>query len=144
VLAVAAYFPLYAVPFAGRLLTMPWPEPISAILVQQLVEPEEEARLRDTIPRATSIENAISQRVQTQYEENPYPRWVRAAPAGTANTIIGYLSKRFPLAPFQRKSKSEMPEFLSAGCGTGQLATEFAQGIIARVLAVDLSLSSLG
>ena len=141
--AVAAYFPLYAIPMAGRLLTMTWPEPIAALLVQQLVEPEEEKLLRGTIPAATSIENAISRLVQTQYEENPYPRWVRAAPAGTANTIIGYLSKRFPLAPFRRQGTSEIPEFLSAGCGTGQLATEFARGITARLLAVDLSLSSL-
>ncbi len=61
-----------------------------------------------------------------------------------ANTITEYLRQKFPLAVFQRGSGGEIAEFLSAGCGTGQLALEIAQGVTARVLAIDLSLSSLG
>jgi SAM-dependent methyltransferase len=54
-----------------------------------------------------------------------------------------YLSRKFPLATFQRKSSGRYAELLSAGCGTGIAALEFVMAIKARLLAVDLSLSSL-
>src|SRR5579872_680648 len=79
-----------------------------------------------------------------QYEENPYPRWVRMSPVEKTNTIANYLRQKFPLAAFQRASGGEIAEFLSAGCGTGQLALEIVRGVPARVLAIDLSLASLG
>ena len=143
-LAVAAYFPLHALCGAHRLLDRTWPEPVAAILVQQVREPEEEARLRAVMPRLTFIANSVSRLVQSQYEENPYPRWVKMPAIAKANTIGDYLRGKFPLAPFQRESGGAITEFLSAGCGTGQLALEIAQGVKARVLAIDLSLASLG
>jgi tetratricopeptide (TPR) repeat protein/2-polyprenyl-3-methyl-5-hydroxy-6-metoxy-1,4-benzoquinol methylase len=144
VIAVAAYFPLYALPLSGRLLAMPWPTPVAAILAQQIAEPQEEERLRATIARATPIDNAVSRMVRDQYEENPYPRWVRMPPVESANTVTGYLSRKFPFASFQRESSGHRTELLSAGCGTGQVVLEIAMAIKARLLAVDLSLSSLG
>jgi SAM-dependent methyltransferase len=65
-------------------------------------------------------------------------------PAEKVSTITNYLRRKFPLADFRRGSGGEIVEFLSAGCGTGQLALEIVQGVAARVLAIDLSLSSLG
>ena len=144
VLTVAAYFPLCSLPLAARLLDTQWPEAITAILLQQVQEPQEELQLRTTIPRLTNIEDEVSRLVQNQYEENPYPRWVKAEPAGNPITILGYLCQKFPLASFKRHSKSGITEFLIAGCGTGQHSIETAQAFKgARVLAVDLSLSSL-
>ncbi|HEV7960415.1 MAG TPA: methyltransferase domain-containing protein, partial [Rhizomicrobium sp.] len=143
-LAVAAYFPLYTISGAARLLDRTWPEPVIAVLVQQVHEPQEEAQLRAAIPRLTPVEDAISRLVQNQYEENPYPRWVRMPPVEKTDSITGYLRRKFPVAAFQHKSANESVEFLSAGCGTGQLPLEIAQGVTARVLAIDLSLSSLG
>jgi 2-polyprenyl-3-methyl-5-hydroxy-6-metoxy-1,4-benzoquinol methylase len=143
-LAVAAYFPLHSLSGAARLLDRIWPEQVIAVLVQQVSEPREEAQLRATTPRLTPIEDAISRLVQNQYEENPYPRWVRMPPVEKANTIAKYLRQKFPVAIFRRRSGKEIAEFLSAGCGTGQLALEIAQGVTTRVLAIDLSLSSLG
>ena len=142
VVAVAAYFPLYPLSFSARLLDMPWAEPIAAVLMQQLVEALEEAQLRATMGQATPIRNAVSQLVRDQYEENPYPRWVRMPPVERANTVIEYLSRKFPFAPFRREG-GRGAELLSAGCGTGQLAIEMAMAIKARLLAVDLSLASL-
>ena len=144
VAAVAAYFPLYAMPFAARLQDTRWPEAMTALLVQQVREPGEERQLRATIPRLTSIEDEVSLLVQNQYEENPYPRWTRAAPAGKASSIAGYLRRKFPLVAFKRYDKSGGIDILIAGCGTGQHSIQTArrfQG--AQVLAVDLSLSSL-
>ncbi|MGZ5929886.1 MAG: tetratricopeptide repeat protein, partial [Rhizomicrobium sp.] len=126
-LVVAAYFPLHSLSGAARLLDGVWPEPVSAVLVQQVREPQEEARLRATIPRLSPIEDSISRLVQNQYEENPYPRWVRMPSIERANTIIRYLRRKCPLADFQSGRGGKMVDFLSAGCGTGQLALEIAQ-----------------
>jgi len=143
VIAVAAYYPLYSLPHSGRLLDMPWAAPAAAIMTQQLAEPREEEQLRATIARTTPIEDTVSRLVRDQYEENPYPRWVRLPPGDGALTITEYLSKKFPFAPFRRESSGNREELLSAGCGTGQVAIEIAMAIKARLLAVDLSLSSL-
>jgi Tfp pilus assembly protein PilF/2-polyprenyl-3-methyl-5-hydroxy-6-metoxy-1,4-benzoquinol methylase len=143
-LAVAAYFPLHSVSGAARLLERPWPEPVTAVLVQQIREPQEEARLRAATPRLTRIEDVISRQVQNQYEENPYPRWVRIPRAEKANSVTRYLSQKFPFAAFQRQDSGENAEILSACCGAGQLMLELAQSLKGRVLAVDLSLTSLG
>jgi Tfp pilus assembly protein PilF/2-polyprenyl-3-methyl-5-hydroxy-6-metoxy-1,4-benzoquinol methylase len=144
VLTVAAYFPLGSLPLTTRLLDTQWPKAVTAVLVQQVREPEEERQLRATIPRLTRIEDEVSRLVQNQYEENPYPRWVKAEPAGNPNSVVGFLGERFPLSSFKRHGRSEIVEFLIAGCGTGQHAIETARRFKdARVLAVDLSLSSL-
>ena len=143
-LAVAAYFPLHSLSSAARLTDRPWPDEVIAVLVQQVREPQEEAQLRAAIPRLTAIADATSRLVRTQYEENPYPRWVRIPLTERAIPIAGYLRQKFPFAVFQRNSGGEFAEILSAGCGTGQLALEIAQSVKARVLAIDLSLSSLG
>lgn len=142
--AVAAYFPLYSLPLATRLLDNQWPEEAVAVLMQQVREPAEELQIRTTIPRLTSIEDEVSLLVQNQYEENPYPRWIRAAPAGKAKNIVGYLCQKFPLASFKRHGKSGSIDVLIAGCGTGQHSIGTAQQFHgAQVLAVDLSISSL-
>src|ERR1035437_867681 len=145
VLTVAAYFPLFSLPLSARLLDTQWPAAITAIRVQQVREPEEEMQLRATIPQLTTIDDEVSRLVQNQYEENPYPRWVKAEPAGNLYySVVAYLGQKFPLTSFKRHGKSGIIEFLIAGCGTGQHSIETAQSFKgARVLAVDLSLSSL-
>lgn len=144
-LAVAAYFPLGTLPLAARLLDVQFPEAVAAVLQQQLREPAEEARLRSTVPRLTKIEDQVSVLVRNQYEENPYPRWLRAAPRWGAQGVVAYLCDKFPQSCFERKGRSGSADILVAGCGTGQHSIETAQQFLrARVLAVDLSLSSLG
>ena len=100
-LLVAAYFPLHSLANAERLLERSWPAPVEAVLTQQVREPLRELRLRADIPRLTRIENPVSRLVQNQYEENPYPRWVRPAP-DTPGTIGNFLSSKFPFARFER------------------------------------------
>ncbi len=142
-LTVAAYFPLSGISGSARLLERSWPAPVDAVLTQQLREPLEERRLVTEIPRLTPIENQVSQLVQSQYEENPYPRWVRLAP-GAPDNIVSFLSASFPAAPFERHPGRPMRDFLIAGCGTGQQSISAAQKFGAsHMLAVDLSLASL-
>lgn len=144
-LAVAAYFPLYSVPLASRLLSESWPESVLAVLAQQIRQPEEERRLRAEIRKLTDVEDETSKLVQGQYEENPYPRWVKAAPVEAAESLAGYLNRKFPLTVSHPRGETQRFEILIAGCGTGQHSVETAQRFPkARILAVDLSANSLG
>ena len=143
-LLVAAYVPLHTLAHTEKLLERSWPAPVEAVLTQQLREPLQERRLGVDLPRLTGIEDPVSRVVQNQYEENPYPRWVRPAPE-TPNTIASFLSSKFPLARFARPAAGAIKDILIAGCGTGQCSIAMAQRFGAQqMLAVDLSLASLG
>jgi purine nucleoside phosphorylase/2-polyprenyl-3-methyl-5-hydroxy-6-metoxy-1,4-benzoquinol methylase len=138
------YFALSSLPGAERLLDRKWPAPLDAVLTQQLREPLEERRLSESMPRLTAIADATSLRVREQYEANPYPRWVLAPPAPAPAAVDDYFLRRFPHAPLQATGVAE-PEILVAGCGTGQQPIGMARRFSgARVLAIDLSLASLG
>ena len=142
--AVAAYFPLFSLPGAARLCDVAWPDEVVAVLAQQIGEPEVERQLRSTFPQLTGIEADVSLRVQEQYEENPYPRWVKLPPGSTPKPLAASLREMFPLATIQPSITSDSVDILVAGCGTGQHPIETAQRFRgARVLAVDLSRASL-
>jgi tetratricopeptide (TPR) repeat protein/2-polyprenyl-3-methyl-5-hydroxy-6-metoxy-1,4-benzoquinol methylase len=141
-LTLAAYMPLGTLPLADQLSGHDWPQAVKAVLTQQITEPAEEQRLRAILPTLTPLADETSRQVSTQYEENPYPRWIRTAPAGKARSLAGYLSNLFPMAVFHRPQQSI--DVLIAGCGTGLQSISHAQRISgARVLAIDLSRSSL-
>jgi tetratricopeptide (TPR) repeat protein/SAM-dependent methyltransferase len=142
-IAAAAYSPLTSLPLAELLPNRLWSAPVAALVACQVQERHEEQRLQTSVPRLTPIGDNISLLVKQQYEENPYPRWIKAAPVGRSVTIDGYLRRKFPLI-FLPVSRKDDLEILVAGCGTGQHSIETARRFVgARVLAVDLSLSSL-
>ena len=126
VAAVACYFPLYSVTGAIKLLPRNWPEQLKAVLNQQIDEPLDELKLRTSILCLTTVDNQVSLAVQNQYEENPYPRWVRL-PKDSASKFL-----------------NTNMEVLIAGCGTGQHPIGTALRIKgAKILAIDLSMASL-
>ncbi|MGD0024734.1 MAG: methyltransferase domain-containing protein [Xanthobacteraceae bacterium] len=128
---VGAYFPLHSLSKAEALLDRSWPECMDALLVQQVKEPAQERRIAATIPVLTGIDGEVSRAVRQQYEENPYPRWVKAGPP----TQSAILNDRQP---------QQVVDVLVAGCGTGLSTVEFArQARAARIVAIDLSLASL-
>jgi tetratricopeptide (TPR) repeat protein len=142
--ALAAYLPLSALPLADRLLDKNWPAAVQAVLTQQIAEPREEADLRAAIPRLTPIQDQGSRLVRSQYEDNPYPRWVTASAAQAPEDLTGHLRQTFPFADVTQTGSSDGVDILVAGCGTGRNAIETAQKFKnARILAIDLSLSSL-
>lgn len=142
--AVAAYFPLISLPFIETLLDQSWPAPVTALLLQQIREPLEERQLRTGIPSLTPVEDEVSRLVRQQYEENPYPRWIKSPPGSRATTVDVYMREHFPLAPFKPVGHSDKVDVLIAGCGTGQHPIRTAQQFRgANALAIDLSLSSL-
>lgn len=143
--ALAAYVPLGTLASAEDLLTRQWPPALDAVLTQQIREPAQERALSAAMPRLTVIEDDTSQRVRQQYEENPYPRWVHIAGGTDPVAIDDYLRSLFPTTPFTPLGKTDGLNILVAGCGTGLQAAGVAQKFLgARLLAVDLSLASLG
>src|SRR5580704_128118 len=130
--AVGAYFPLHTLADAPALLRRSWPPSLNALVVQQVEEPAEERRLAKEIPALTEIDGEVSRSVRQQYEENPYPRWVKPALPQRHTLLAG-------------RQPGQIPDVLIAGCGTGLSAITFAQQAPdARILAIDLSLASLG
>jgi tetratricopeptide (TPR) repeat protein/2-polyprenyl-3-methyl-5-hydroxy-6-metoxy-1,4-benzoquinol methylase len=141
---VAAYFPLASLPSADLILDRDWSAPVAALVARQVQEGQEERQLQTSVPRLTAIADDVSLLVQQQYEESPYPRWIKAAPVGKSMTIDEYLRRQFPLVPLGNVIKKSDLEILVAGCGTGQHSIETARRFTgAQVLAVDLSLTSL-
>jgi 2-polyprenyl-3-methyl-5-hydroxy-6-metoxy-1,4-benzoquinol methylase/tetratricopeptide (TPR) repeat protein len=128
---VGAYFPLHSLANAETLLDRQWPQAVKDLLVQQVREPIEERWLATTIPAITGIDSEVSRAVRDQYEQNPYPRWVKALAPGQP-------------ASRTRPGSDQAFDALIAGCGTGLSTIEFAQqASSARILAIDLSLASL-
>jgi tetratricopeptide (TPR) repeat protein/2-polyprenyl-3-methyl-5-hydroxy-6-metoxy-1,4-benzoquinol methylase len=143
-LAVAAYFPLYTLCDASRLLDSNYPAPIDAVLRQQIREPFEEQALRAGIKRLTPITAGVSEQVRGQYEQNPYPRWVKLPKHEQAMYFNGELRRSLPFGPFTPMPNDRAPEALIAGCGTGSQSISTARRFCGiRVLAIDLSLSSI-
>jgi Flp pilus assembly protein TadD/SAM-dependent methyltransferase len=141
---LAAYEPLYSIPGFEALLQSAWPRDIDDLLTQQVREPLAERQLRDAMPRLTPIENGVSLLVQNQYEESPYPRWTKCAPDEVTQPIDERLRNDFPHARRHPLGRTDRVDMLIAGCGTGQQAVMLARHYAgARILAVDLSLSSL-
>jgi tetratricopeptide (TPR) repeat protein/SAM-dependent methyltransferase len=142
---VACFVPLDTLPRIEVLTARPWPESLRALLVQQVEEPATERELAAAIPALTPIEDAVSVAVRGQYEEMPYPRWVKLPVTGHPTPLEDYLRGQFPAAPIRPLENSDGLDVLVAGCGTGQHAIETAQRFAgAHVLAVDLSRGSLG
>jgi 2-polyprenyl-3-methyl-5-hydroxy-6-metoxy-1,4-benzoquinol methylase len=144
IIAVACYFPLYSIEGAEKLLQKNYSNDIYTVLVQQIQEPLQELDLRKEIRSLTSIENQVSLRVQSQYEENPYPRWTRLPKDSSKKYLNSYIQSKFPYASFQRLGEDRNLEILIAGCGTGQHSIGTSQIMKgAKILAVDLSMASL-
>jgi len=142
--AAGTYAPLNTLASAASLTQRPWPVALTALITQQVSEPLEEKRLRASIPALTPIDDTVSLAVREQYEENPYPRWASLPLRAAPDTVEGALRALFPSLPAATAVPREGCDVLIAGCGTGHCAIEAAQRYRgARVLAVDLSLTSL-
>jgi SAM-dependent methyltransferase len=137
------YRSLHSLENATRLLQRDWPVPVAEVLQQQIVEPMEEAALRESTPKLTVIDG-ISNAVREHYEQNPYPRWARAVSTFVPLAIEDVLRRRLPPGDVPALSRMPSLDVLIAGCGTGLQAVIAAQNYLdARILAIDLSATSL-
>jgi tetratricopeptide (TPR) repeat protein/SAM-dependent methyltransferase len=143
-LVVAAYFPLHSLRQPERLLAEHDSRPLDEVLRQQIREPLEERVLRQGVVRLTAISGGISAAVREQYEQHPYPRWVKMQLFEQPMSFNAELQRALPYARFLPLADDSSPEVLIAGCGTGSDAIFVASRFRgARVLAVDLSAGSL-
>ncbi len=138
---IASYRPLHRYAWSHDLTG---PALLRRLYKRQVQEVLEETSLRPTIRCLKPIDDQVSQAVREQYEENPYPRWVNTRLLARPLTIPALLEV-LALKPIDGlRNFSRRPDVLIAGCGSGQhslgAASKFANS---RVLAIDLSLSSL-
>ncbi len=142
--AAACYAPLGELQGAAEWLALTLPAPVAALLAVQVEAPLREKAIRAGLPKIGTIAAPVSLAVQAQYEANPYPRWTRLPPEKSPVSAAQTLRARFGHLPFGLGTRTA-PDILIAGCGTGQHAVERAlEYPAAKILAVDLSLASLG
>ncbi len=143
-IAVGSYFPLHTLPNAKSLTTRSWSPAVDELLVHQVREPLEEHADRPSIPVLTPVDDRVSMLVRQQYEENPYPRWRSLAPVAPL-AMAAYLRQQLHVdADWDLPAMTNDADILVAGCGTGSHPITTAQRFPnARVLAIDISLSSL-
>jgi 2-polyprenyl-3-methyl-5-hydroxy-6-metoxy-1,4-benzoquinol methylase len=144
VAALACYFPLSLLPDCQRLAGVMMKPPLAGLFSQQVKEPAQENNYRGTLQKLTPIDDETSRLVRSQYEENPYPRWVRSPSTDGAVPFRAFLASELGLESSRFARQDDTIDVLIAGCGTGQQSIQTAQRFpAARILAVDLSTASL-
>lgn len=103
---------------------------------------EEVVRAGD-IESLTRIETGVSQAVQAQYEDNPYPRWTYL-PLHTPSHYLRAVAAEIPAYKAPSKRQRDPMRVLIAGAGTGRHAIHVARHFHdVDVTAIDLSRRSL-
>ena len=141
ILCLASYRLLHQYDWCQKLKALDNLEEVKSRLIE---EPFTEREMRTEIPILGEISDNVSSKVREQYEENPYPRWVKMGLPLKAKLI----SEICAAENLHLNSKSIQnviaPDILVAGCGTGQHSIGTASNFSdCQVTAVDLSLSSL-
>ena len=141
ILCLASYRPLHQYNWCKKLEALDNLEEVKSRLIE---EPYAEKAIVAEIPILMAISDNVSRKVRSQYEENPYPRWVKTGISTKAKSISQTCAEA-NLHLYSESIKNIIaPSILIAGCGTGQhsigTATHFSD---CQVTAVDLSLSSL-
>ena len=143
-LMVAAYRPLHTISWADQLLGTKWPDVVEEVINQQVIEPLKERSFRNSVPALTSIKDSVSKAVLQQYEENPYPIWMRVDLSDCSQPIEDILNGHNIFLKGDNIEFFKKPEVLIAGCGTGKQSLNAASKYLdARIMALDLSRASL-
>ena len=131
-LILACYYPLNILPEAASIaekLKKSENSFICNMVRMQIDEPLTERDIKKDIKSLKPIQDGVSQAVQNQYEENPYPHW---------------LSPKRPILTKEQVQNSAGRKILVAGCGTGFEPVQYAlNNPLADIQAIDLSTTSL-
>ena len=141
ILCLASYRPLHQYDWCQKLESLDNLEEVKKRLIE---EPLLEKMISKDIPVLEEISDDISLKVREQYEENPYPRWVKLGVSIKTKPIVAVCDE-LNLQLYSENIKNvTAPAVLIAGCGTGEhsigTASRFSN---CHVTAVDLSLASL-
>ena len=141
---VACYFPLYSL--KKTTLKLIREKSASALfndlIIMQIKEPQTERKISTSIKSLGKIKDSVSKKVRNQYEDNPYPRW-RYTYLNRPVSSIGIINSLIKPNKIEINKKFDNPKILIAGCGTGKQVL-LARGYKnSKILAIDLSISSL-
>lgn len=116
---------------------------LNTLIRLQITEPTLEQKLARDLPALGDIADAVSQKVQSLYEQSPYPRWKHYNEI-TPRSFLEDLTRQIPKFDSDGLSFTDTPDILIAGGGTGQHPLTTARAIEgAQVTAIDLSRRSL-
>ena len=99
-------------------------------------------RILKIIKSLENISDQVSRKVKDQYEVNPYPRW-RYGTKNKISNFVSILNNDIKPNRVDLKNMFLSPYILVAGCGTGAQLQSIAYRENAKILAFDLSFSSL-
>ena len=141
ILCLASYRPLHKYNWCQKLKALDNLEEVRSRLIE---EPYVERAMVAEIAVLGEISNDLSRKVREQYEENPYPRWIKTGIHTKAKSIPEICAEVNIHLHSESIKNIIAPAILIAGCGTGQhsigTASYFSN---CKVTAVDLSLASL-
>ena len=141
ILCLASYRPLNQYNWFQKLKALDNLEEVKSRLIE---EPSTERETIKAIPILSEISDSVSSKVREQYEENPYPRWVKIGLPLKARPISEICAAKNLNLNSKSIQNVITPNILVAGCGTGQHSIETASTFSdCKVTAVDLSLASL-
>ena len=114
------------------------------LIQMQIIEPLKEIKISKTIKRIGQINDNISQKVKSQYEENPYPRWRYGNHSENQKiTIIQGINNEINPNYVSQYVNDKKLKILIAGCGTGNQILQAQRYRNAQITAIDICLSSL-
>ena len=141
ILCLASYRSLHQYNWCQKLEVLDHLEEVKLRLIE---EPYAERTIAAEIPMLGEISDNVSCKVRSQYEKNPYPRWVKTLKTTKAKSISEICTEANLHLNSESIKNVVAPAILIAGCGTGQhsigTASRFSD---CKVTAVDLSLASL-
>ena len=141
ILCLASYRPLHQYNWCKKNTALNKTLSVKKRLIE---EPLIEKKITQEIPSISEITDKNSLKVKKQYEENPYPRWVKSVIFHRSKSI-SEVCNEINLHLYSKKiNEVTAPSLLIAGCGTGQNSIESALRFCdSKVTAIDLSISSL-
>ena len=101
----ACYRPLHTLDAADAIAADLAPTALASLALRQIREPQEERRIRGTIAALTDVVDGVSAAVRSQYEANPYPRWLRLGRDIAPSSVAAFLRSHFPGRGSRRDSR---------------------------------------
>jgi 2-polyprenyl-3-methyl-5-hydroxy-6-metoxy-1,4-benzoquinol methylase len=142
----AMYYPLHKLPIYTRLKKSTidqWPSSCTSFFTNIIASTIKNNEFSKNITTLSNITNDHSQKVQSQYEEHPYPRWLTLGHNTPTNYGKALEQNLIDFSAPQFFDKSPL-QVLIAGCGTGRHALKVARSFRnTAVTAIDLSRASL-
>ncbi len=144
IIALSLFRPISKYKWVEKIDSKNLDDRIKKLFKIQIEEVFKEATISKSIKKIKIISNDVSKLVRNQYEENPYPRWIKT---GFPEKSISLKDLNESLSLQKNKNKyqnKKITKVLIAGCGTGQQSIVSSKRYKnSQITAIDLSLKSL-